>query len=86
MKHVPDRPFADPDKAARKMLDIASSVESYMDQRVPIERINVPFLSAGGSPEEYRAGIDLAIANGWLWRHESGAYVKVSQPGPNQLP
>jgi hypothetical protein len=25
------------------------------------------------------AGLELAIARGWLWRHESGTYVKFSQ-------
>jgi hypothetical protein len=32
-----------------------------------------PFLNAGATPAEYRAGIDRAIAKGWLWRHESGS-------------
>jgi hypothetical protein len=38
-------------------------------------------LGAGGSPAEYRAGIEHAIAKGWLWRHESGAYVKFTPAG-----
>jgi hypothetical protein len=25
--------------------------------------------------------VDLAIAKGWLWRHESGTYVKFTQAG-----
>jgi hypothetical protein len=37
-----DRPFADPDKAARKLIEIANSVEAYMDGRIPIEVINGP--------------------------------------------
>jgi hypothetical protein len=41
--------------------------------------INLPFLRAGGSPDEYRAGLERAIANGWLWQHESGVYVKFTQ-------
>jgi len=43
--------------------------------------INLPFLRAGGSPDEYRAGLERAIANGWLWQHESGVYVKFTQAG-----
>jgi hypothetical protein len=35
----------------------------------------------GGSPAEYGAGLALALANGWLWRHESGVYVKFTQAG-----
>jgi hypothetical protein len=26
----------------------------------------------GGSPAEYKAGLELAIARGWLWKRESG--------------
>ena len=79
MKYATDRPFADPDKAARKLIEIANSAEAYMDGRIPIEVINGPFLRAGGSPSEYGAG--LALANGWLWRHESGVYVKFTPAG-----
>jgi hypothetical protein len=31
-------------------------------------------LAAGGTPAEYRDGLDCAITKGWLWRHESGVY------------
>ena len=36
---------------------------------------------AGGSDEQFRAGIARAIALGWLWRHESGTYVKFTDRG-----
>ena len=52
-----------------------------MDSRVLIELINLPFLREGGSPAEYGAGLDLAIAKGWLSKHESGTYVKFTQAG-----
>jgi hypothetical protein len=81
MKLTTNRPFADPEKAARKLLELANAVEPYMDARVLIELINLPFLRADGSPAEYKAGLDLAIAKGWLWRHESGTYVKFTQTG-----
>jgi hypothetical protein len=29
-----------------------------------------------GGSADFRAGIERAIALGWLWRHESGTYVK----------
>ena len=51
------------------------------DGRIHIELINGPFLNAGGTVAEYRAGIERAIANGWLWRHESGVYVKFTSAG-----
>jgi hypothetical protein len=82
MKYTADRPFADPEKAARKLLEIASTVEPIQDGRIHIEKINGPFLfTHGGSPAEYGAGLALAIAKGWLWRHESGTYVKFTQAG-----
>ena len=38
------------------------------DGRIYIERVNAPFLAAGGSGEEFRAGLERAVALGWLWR------------------
>ena len=81
MKFAANRPFTDPDKAARKLLEIANTLEPYMDQRLLVELINAPFLNAGGSPAEYGAGLDHAIAKGWLWRHDSGSYFKFTQTG-----
>jgi hypothetical protein len=40
-----------------------------------------PFLDAGGSPADYRTGIERAVTLGWLWRHESGTYVKFTPTG-----
>jgi hypothetical protein len=82
MKYAADRPFADPEKAARKLLEIANTVEAVQDGRIHIEKLNGPFLfKEGGSPAEYSAGLALAIARGWLWRHESGTYVKFTPAG-----
>jgi hypothetical protein len=55
--------------------------------RIHVEKINEPFLSREGpSPAEYKAGLDLAIARGWLWKHESGTYVKFTPAGAELLP
>jgi hypothetical protein len=81
MKFAADRPFSDPDKAARKLLEIANSTAAVQDGRIHIELINLPFLRGGGSVEEYRAALERAIGNGWLIRHESGVYVKFTQAG-----
>ena len=51
------------------------------DGRIYIERVNAPFLAAGGSGEDFRAGIERAIALGWLRQHESGTYVKFTDKG-----
>jgi hypothetical protein len=82
VKYTADRPFADPEKAARKLLEIANTVEAVQDGRIHIEKINGPFLfKEGGSPAESSAGLELAITKGWLWRHESGVYVKFTEAG-----
>ena len=80
MKCATNRPFADPEKAARKLLEIANETEAIQDGRIHIEKINGPFLFRdGGSPAEDGAGLAYAIEKGWLWRHESGTYVKFTQ-------
>ena len=76
MRFVAPRPFANPDLAARKLVEIANGIEAVQDGRIYIELINAPFLAAGGSGDDFRAGIARAIAQGWLWQHESGTYVK----------
>ena len=44
--------------------------------------INGPFLFRDkGTPGEYKAGLDLAIARGWLAMHESGTFVRFTQAG-----
>ena len=75
------RSFADPEATARKLVEIANGAIAVQDGRIHIELINEPFLKAGGSPAEFRAGIDRAITKGWLWRHESGVYVKGTPAG-----
>lgn len=71
-----------PEAAARKLIEIANSVEAVQDGRIHIEKINWPFLhELKGSPAEYGAGLKLAIERGWLWLHESGTYVKFTQAG-----
>jgi hypothetical protein len=81
MKFVERHPFADPDAAARKVIEIANDVEAAQDGRIFIERVNEPFLAAGGSGQEFRAGVERAIALGWIWRHESGTYLKFTDRG-----
>ena len=82
MKFAEPKPYADPEVAMKKLLEIASTVEPVQDGRIHIEKINGPFLyEHGGLPGQYRAGMDLAISRGLLWRHESGTYVKFTQAG-----
>jgi hypothetical protein len=54
MKYASDRPFADPEKAARKLPEIANTVEPVQDGRIHIEKINLPFLRKAAAPPSTR--------------------------------
>jgi hypothetical protein len=57
MKLTSDRPYANPEAAARKLVEIANSVEAVQEGRIHIEKINGPFLfQLKGTPAEYGAG------------------------------
>jgi hypothetical protein len=81
MKFAASRPFANADIAARKLIEIANDVEAVQDGRIYIERVNAPFLKAGGTADDFRAGIERAVVLGWLWLHESGTYLKFTDSG-----
>jgi hypothetical protein len=80
-KFVDEHPFADRDAAARKIIEIANDVEAVQNGRIYIERVNAPFLAVGGTGDDFRAGVERAIALGWLWLHESGTYMKFTDAG-----
>jgi hypothetical protein len=81
-KFVAPRPYADPNAAARKIIEIANSVQVVQDGRIHIEKINGPMLfELKATPAEYKAGLDRAIAEGWLELHESGTFVRFTQAG-----
>jgi hypothetical protein len=81
MKFVEPSRLADPDAAARKLVEIANGIEAVQDGRIFIELVNTAFLGAGGTPNQYRDALARAISQGWLWRHESGTYVKFTDSG-----
>ncbi|MCP3397756.1 MULTISPECIES: hypothetical protein [unclassified Bradyrhizobium] len=86
MKHVEARPYADPEAAARKLVELAASIEPVQDGRIYIERINAPFLfTLNASGSEFGAGIRYAVDRGWLMLHESGTYVKLLPLGEDLL-
>jgi hypothetical protein len=70
MKFAAEHPYSDPEKVARKLVEIANSIEPAQDGRIFIELINWPFLSEQkDSPAEYKAGLEAAISRGWLALH-----------------
>jgi hypothetical protein len=78
MKLTAERPFATPEAAARKLVEIAAGIKPVQEDRIYIELINYPMLfKLKASAAEYKAGLDFAIARGWLELHESGTYVRI---------
>jgi hypothetical protein len=81
-KFVQPLPYADPEAAARKLIELAHAFAPIQDGRIYIDAINGPFLFQNrGAPAEYSAGLKLSIERGWLKLHESGTFVKFTQPG-----
>ena len=57
MKLTADRPFADPEKAARRLMQHAHAFEPLQAGRIYVEVLNGPFLFGDkGTPAEYTAG------------------------------
>jgi hypothetical protein len=81
MKFIEKRLYAEPALAARRLLEIANTIEPVQDGRIHIERINEQFLREGGTPAEYGAALNYAILQGWLWKHESGTFVRFTAAG-----
>ena len=71
MKFVEPSPFNDPDAAARKLVEIANTIEPAQDGGIYIEFFNGAFLKADGTPGQYGAGIQRAIDKGWLHQHST---------------
>jgi hypothetical protein len=61
MRFKEDRPFATPEAAERKLLELANVIEADHAGRLSVAVINKKFREAGGSYEEYRAAVTTAI-------------------------
>ncbi|WP_275188273.1 hypothetical protein [Bradyrhizobium sp. CSA112] len=82
MKFTNERSFADPEKAARRLMQHAHAFQPIQDGRIYIEVINGPFLYVDrGTPAQYSAGLAFAIERGWIKMHESGTFVRFEQAG-----
>jgi hypothetical protein len=62
MKHVTERPFANPEAAARQLLQLASGIEAVQDGRIHIEKINYPFLSRSRQAAQSSAPVSGALS------------------------
>lgn len=87
MKLATERPFADPEAAARKLIELAKTIGAVQDGRIHIEKINAPFLyNLKATGPEFGAGIKHAVERGWLELHESGTYVRLKTSGEDEPP
>ncbi|WP_371748246.1 hypothetical protein [Bradyrhizobium sp. CCBAU 53338] len=62
-----ERPYSDPEAAARKLIELTKMIEAVQDGRIHIEKINAPFLSKDGckaTGSEFSASIKHAIERG----------------------
>ncbi|MGY8663158.1 hypothetical protein Q3C01_12410 [Bradyrhizobium sp. UFLA05-109] len=83
MKLTAERPFANPEAAARKLVEIAAGIEPVQDGRIHIENINASFLyTLKATGPEFGAGLKAAVERGWLELHESGTYVRLLKTEP----
>ena len=85
MKFKEDRPFATPEAAERKLLELANAIEVDHAGRLSVAVINRRFREAGGSYEEYGEAVKAAITHGWLTMHPSGGYLTFTQAGADLL-
>ncbi|MBN8987399.1 MAG: hypothetical protein J0H42_04085 [Rhizobiales bacterium] len=82
MKYAEPRPYADPEKAARRLMEHAQAFEPIQQGRIYIENINGPLLFGdNATPAEYSAGLAYAIEQHWLELHESGTFVTMKPAG-----
>ncbi|MBR0875309.1 hypothetical protein JQ633_33465 [Bradyrhizobium tropiciagri] len=82
MKMKSDRPYAEPERAARRLMEHARDFEPIQDGRIYIEKINYPMIYQDmATPAEYWAGLQFAINQGWIECHESGTFVRMKQAG-----
>jgi hypothetical protein len=74
-------PFATPEAAERKLLELANAIEADHAGRLSVAVINRQFRDAGGSYEEYGLAVKAAIAHGWITMRPSGGYLSFTQAG-----
>jgi len=80
MKLSAEHTSANPEAAARKLVELAKSIE---DGRIHIEKVNAPFLyKLKGTGPEFGAAIRYAVEQDWLELHESGTYLRLKQAAP----
>jgi len=81
-KCVERRPYAEPEAAARKIVEIAYGLGEVWEGQLFVEKLNWAMLTEhDASPAEWGAGVNFAVERGWLSRHESGSFYRLAQAG-----
>lgn len=76
MKYVEPRPYAKPEAAAARLLEIAKAIGADRRGMIPIGAWNATFLNRDkASAAEYSHGRDHLIATGLIEMHGSGGYI-----------
>jgi hypothetical protein len=81
IKLTADRPFATPEAAARKLVEIVLSNKIDVGQHTYTGVTNITFTRAGGTVAEHAAGRDYAIAHGGFDIDSSGTRIMLKQVG-----
>ena len=83
VKFVQPNPYADPEAAMRKLLELANGVEAKQEGRIHVEKLNGPMMSELRRQAIRIQGgrLMLAIERGYLVLHESGTYVRFTEKG-----
>ncbi|WP_439398789.1 hypothetical protein ACRQ5Q_15375 [Bradyrhizobium sp. PMVTL-01] len=78
MKLKDERPYATPEAAARRLMQICRETAPVQDGRLYIEKINHPFLFRdNGTAAEYGAGLKWLKERKIIEVHESGTYLRI---------
>jgi len=81
-KFVEPRPYADPEVAARKLLELANAFEPIQDgPNLYREDQRALPVRAEGDAGGIQGRSPYAIEKGWLELHESGTFVRFTEPG-----
>jgi hypothetical protein len=67
--------------AARRLLEIASSMEPDTQGRIFVERLSAIFLNEGGDTYDYRAGVARLTRDGLIEMHETGTFFRFTEKG-----
>jgi hypothetical protein len=85
LNFVEERPYAKPEAAAKRLLEIANATESGAEGGIDVGQVNIVFLREGGRPDEYRAGIERLKADGMIDMHPSGTFFRFTEKGAQRF-